>query len=470
MIRGQLIGSAVALSSATLFAQRAPYVIAPVVVDPNLKYSFSSPVINNRGQVAYAVTKAGVGSAIVRGSDFVADAIISDYSTGPFQSFATFFQMNDNGDIVFAGKVRATGVTGVFANTNTEINLANGRVGGVSPVSLNNAGQVLIAESLGLYTYNPRRNHERVLLGNIGSETTTILADNTFNGPPENFRTLDSGQAVINASAQTIHQAQTWTDTGYGRVEGIYRGNTRATAVVETDGPLFDVDTWQDMNDAGQIAFLGSYDSNLYVDEIILRQPDGTMSVFASQNEATPNVSWIDINNNGEIVFGSYGNGGNGLFNGPGGLADRIVGPGDQLFGGTIRDAYFRRGGFNDAGQVAFHFITTDLITGIAVATPATAGDANADGNIDFNDLLTLAQHYKALGTWSDGDFDFDHVVDFSDLLLLAQHYQGAAVIGLDEEFRQNWDLARALAPEPQAVLLASLIIFRRARRHADSV
>lgn len=57
-------------------------------------------------------------------------------------------------------------------------------------------------------------------------------------------------------------------------------------------------------------------------------------------------------------------------------------------------------------------------------------GDANLSHNVDFNDLLTLAQNYGQTGrNWSQGNFDFsaDGSVNFSDLLILAQRYGQSA-------------------------------------------
>ena len=53
------------------------------------------------------------------------------------------------------------------------------------------------------------------------------------------------------------------------------------------------------------------------------------------------------------------------------------------------------------------------------------AADANADGVVDFNDLLVLAQHYgTATGaTYRTGDFNHDGNVNFDDLLILSQSY-----------------------------------------------
>jgi probable HAF family extracellular repeat protein len=53
-------------------------------------------------------------------------------------------------------------------------------------------------------------------------------------------------------------------------------------------------------------------------------------------------------------------------------------------------------------------------------------GDADLDGQVDFADLVRLAQHYNEPlggGTWAKGDFDHDAAVSFADLVLLAQHY-----------------------------------------------
>lgn len=54
------------------------------------------------------------------------------------------------------------------------------------------------------------------------------------------------------------------------------------------------------------------------------------------------------------------------------------------------------------------------------------AGDTNSDGVVNFDDLLTLAQHYGQTGqTFSTGNLNYsaDGKVDFDDLLLLAQSY-----------------------------------------------
>jgi hypothetical protein len=53
------------------------------------------------------------------------------------------------------------------------------------------------------------------------------------------------------------------------------------------------------------------------------------------------------------------------------------------------------------------------------------AADANRDRNVDFNDLVVLAQNYNSIGgmTFDKGDFNGDGNVDFNDLVILAQRY-----------------------------------------------
>lgn len=86
-------------------------------------------------------------------------------------------------------------------------------------------------------------------------------------------------------------------------------------------------------------------------------------------------------------------------------------------------------------------------------------GDANLDGQVDFSDLLTLAQHYGTAGaTWEQGDCNADGTVGFDDLLILAQHY-GATVD------------AAAASPVPElsvgcaAILCGLALLTARSRR-----
>lgn len=51
-------------------------------------------------------------------------------------------------------------------------------------------------------------------------------------------------------------------------------------------------------------------------------------------------------------------------------------------------------------------------------------GDADLDGQVNFSDLVRLAQNYGGTGkSWPLGDFNNDSTVDFADLVKLAQNY-----------------------------------------------
>lgn len=133
------------------------------------------------------------------------------------------------------------------------------------------------------------------------------------------------------------------------------------------------------------------------------------------------------------------------------------------------------------AGNLTGHFAS---ITGIVVTankwlavtyaadgvhvTATSPGDTNVDGDVDFNDLVALAQSYnQSSKTWSEGDFTGDGTVGFEDLVALAQSY-GTGTNGLSAaNFGSDWTLAQSLVPEPASAILAAVmasILFRRVR------
>jgi hypothetical protein len=96
------------------------------------------------------------------------------------------------------------------------------------------------------------------------------------------------------------------------------------------------------------------------------------------------------------------------------------------------------------------------------------AGDADLDADVDFADLLVLAQHYEQTSTtWLAGDFNADGSTDFADLLTLAQNYgAGAPAPSPSGRVESDSALARSLVPEPTVacVLLAgAAMLMRRA-------
>lgn len=105
---------------------------------------------------------------------------------------------------------------------------------------------------------------------------------------------------------------------------------------------------------------------------------------------------------------------------------------------------------------------TTDL--GAAAAGGAVPGDANHDGAVGFDDLITVARNYGLASgaTWEQGDFNGDGKVGFDDLLTVARNYGETLTAGqlaaLSPEIRLDVEAAFAQVPEP-ATALAGLAI-----------
>jgi hypothetical protein len=75
----------------------------------------------------------------------------------------------------------------------------------------------------------------------------------------------------------------------------------------------------------------------------------------------------------------------------------------------------------------AFDWAVFDESAGTLKLRPRLNGDANRDGVVNFQDLLTVARNYgQEPGTddpYTGGDFNADGIVNFQDLLLVARHY-----------------------------------------------
>lgn len=84
-------------------------------------------------------------------------------------------------------------------------------------------------------------------------------------------------------------------------------------------------------------------------------------------------------------------------------------------------------------------------------------GDANGDKQIDFADLVAVAQHYgQSASSFADGDFDGDGSVSFPDLVTVAQHY--GSTIGVPPA-------AATAVPEPALMPAMGAGILMLARR-----
>lgn len=120
-------------------------------------------------------------------------------------------------------------------------------------------------------------------------------------------------------------------------------------------------------------------------------------------------------------------------------------------------------------------FLGDTTATGDILVRATLKGDTDLNGAVSFDDLLTLAQAYNAVGTgeWYTGDSTFDGNVNFDDLLALAQNYGTSLLAGTTGEtvtgsFAGDWNLALSMVPEPTSIAAlgmgAALLGRRRSR------
>ena len=97
-----------------------------------------------------------------------------------------------------------------------------------------------------------------------------------------------------------------------------------------------------------------------------------------------------------------------------------------------IREGLGGSAGILSSASDATHGVGFTVSPGGVTIGYALYGDTNLDGQVDFTDLLTLAQNYgRTNAYWYQGDFNYDGKVDFADLLKLAQNYgKGAPING----------------------------------------
>jgi hypothetical protein len=104
-------------------------------------------------------------------------------------------------------------------------------------------------------------------------------------------------------------------------------------------------------------------------------------------------------------------------------------------------------------------------------------GDATLDGQVQFADLVKLAQNYETAGavSWNRGDFNYDGTINFADLVILAQNYNQSLIlddagsqtilsIG-GETFAADLAVAQSMVPEPASLSLLAAAACVAARR-----
>jgi|GEM_PF-2233384 len=97
----------------------------------------------------------------------------------------------------------------------------------------------------------------------------------------------------------------------------------------------------------------------------------------------------------------------------------------------------------------------------------ALPGDVNLDGQVDQDDLNTLASFFDSEGTWINGDFNGDALVNLDDLTILGGFFGSGVAAAGQISFAAALQLTTFSVPEPVSlipILVTGLMITRRRR------
>jgi hypothetical protein len=97
-------------------------------------------------------------------------------------------------------------------------------------------------------------------------------------------------------------------------------------------------------------------------------------------------------------------------------------------------------------------------------------GDADLNGQVDVNDLGTLATNWQTSQIWIGGDFDYNGTVDVNDLGLLASNWQAGVGSPLGPtslaEALSSLGLPNVSVPEPTILGVTMVSVLGALRRH----
>jgi hypothetical protein len=328
------------------------------------------PQINQVGSVAFGATLTNGGQGIFVGTQGVVVPIVQTGTT--FNSFqvapapiVTAINPGTNTNAFFATRTAAAGGGGgVF----TSDSLTVSTIASTTPPSQFTTFGVGVDINAGNNVAFTAGNvtTQGVFIGAPGAPLTTVATTGTV------FTSFNAAVA-INASGQTSYSAALTAAAGGGA--GVFRFTPQTggtTSIAATGAQFAGFGGPTDINDSGQVAFLaartivagggfGIFRGN----GVLLDTIATTGSVF-SQFGSTPS-----INNFGDVVFSAdLTAGGQGIFNGPNAVTNKIIRTGDLLDGSTVTSVALASGAFNDLGQVAFVAALADGRQGIYVARP----------------------------------------------------------------------------------------------------
>lgn len=390
----------------------------------------------------------------------------------------------NNSDLELRGTITNNGNINVNATgslTDIELN-SNVTIAGLGRVDLTSINSGINGAG-GAWTLTNAAGHTLAGRGNIGRDTIRIINNGVI-------------QADINAATLTIDPTATTGGTNYGFVNNNTLAAINGGRLSLTGGDFYNdglvrVDPGAQLLISASGNFIHGPNSTLIQSGDVVIESGGTFTnagIFSPANVGT----------NGSVTMtGAFVNAPTGRLvmdiagTTPVTQHDQIVGTGATTLAGTLELNLI--GGFdptlygtpivlirdNSGSNITGRFdqiLNFDLGAtkklaviygplGSATANQvyvvaAMPGDTDVNGQVNFDDLLALAQNYGTLDnmSWQSGDFNADGATNFDDLLPLAQNY-GFGTPGLMAgDFAADWALAQSMVPEPTSLFAMGLL------------
>jgi len=346
----------------------------------NQNFSFIRPfdAINDNGTVAFAASSPTPGIFTSNGG-----AITTAVYPLPEYSYNIFgLAINNSGKVAFAN-LSSFPQEGLFIgngeNVTTVVTPSDGLfVTTLSPGAFNDNGTLVFS------LLKDFGNNGSIAIGNGGPLTTVADTNGIFsffNQPP-----------VINDANVVAFQAN--LKDGRTGVFTIKDGSV--TTIVDNTNPSFDGFGEVGINNQGTVVFTAALGDG--VDGIFTGDGE-TITAIADTSGLFSQLFRPAINDNNEVVFGAILDGGSenglayGIFTGADPVADKVIGVGDSLLGGTVTNV-FLSGSLNNSGQISFYAEILDesgrTINGIFRADPVLKSIPESSSTLGLLALGTL--------------------------------------------------------------------------------
>ena len=324
---------------------------------------------------------------------------IADNAPGTPFAFATFpgpFLINSEGVVAFS--VEGPTINAIYTGTGAGINKVvqedsvrfilsglndSGRVAYLRGAMVNTAtagGTPFLVGQSGGATLYPVINNA----GTVAFQGQNTIMIRTGSGPVQTFVSdtelpraivlaapLLVGASINNSGTVAFYATNVTSATGCNC--GIFtKGQGSATLIVSSSTA-----SAPQINDNGAVAFAGVYQGKHGV--FVANSGQVGAVVDLTEQAVTLNEN-ITLNNAGKVAYvAKFGVSPSvqGVFTGPDKVADRVIASGDPLFGSVVQsiDPLISAGRFmNDKGQVAFSYVLSNGLRGVAVATPVDTG------------------------------------------------------------------------------------------------